>query len=434
MKNSKFTVTCTGDSLFVARFPDYYKDQKEKMKEFINFHHLKITNLETNLSDFGSYANAYSGGTWINTPKEYFADLKDYGFNFYGTANNHCMDYSHKGLMSTVEYLEEQQVAHAGTGKDLEQAQKPALLNLAGKKVAVFAVDASFENASKAGLATNHFEGRPGVNYLGHSTSFTITKEQEKVLREIADQTGINYNRNFNINTGYGTPDKEGVFVFGSITFTTNQEPKTKCNEKDKQRILSLIKQAKEENDYVFLQVHCHDDDMILHANAPEYLEEFCRACIDQGVSAVFGGGCHELRGIEIYKGKPIFYSLGDFIYQGPQVEKLPADFMLQYGVDIFATAQEALNVRSRNGKVGLHLNKENYLTILPSLTFEGEELVEMKLLPVGLNFDKKDLLNGLPMIAEEGEQKEILAVLNKLSQKYNAKFELKNGYIILKV
>ena len=132
-----------------------------------------------------------------------------------------------------------------------------------------------------------------------------------------------------------------------------------------------------------------------------------------------------------MYNGKPIFYSLGDFIYQGPQVEYLPADFMEQYGVDINASAKEALNVRSRNGKVGLHLNKENYLSVLPSLEYEGDELIDIKLLPIGLNFDKKDLTNGLPMKAEQEESKEILDVLNKISASFGSKFEFKEGYIV---
>ena len=433
MCQKKLTVTGTGDALFVARFPNYYDSQKKEISNFINSHDLKITNLETNLSDFGSFGNSYSGGTWINTPKEYFADLRSLGFNFYGNANNHCMDYSYKAMLSTVDYLDELGLAHAGTGRDLDQAEKPAILELNGKKVAVFAIDASFNPASKAGRATKYFEGRPGVNYLRHSESFKITQSQMDTLKEIAKDTGINYNRDFNIATGYELPCPEGVFVLGKTTFTVKDAPQTKCNEKDKQRLITLIKKAKQENDYVFVQIHCHDDDNTSHANAPEYLEEFCRACIDNGVSAIFGGGCHELRGIEMYKGKPIFYSLGDFIYQGPQVEYLPADFMEQYGVDIYAEAKEALNVRSRNGKVGLHLNKENYLSILPSLEFDGEDLVSIKLLPIGLNFDKKDLLNGLPMVAQQAESEEILNVLNKISVKYGTIFDLKNGYIIIK-
>ena len=433
MKGKKLTVTGTGDALFVAKFPSYYNDQRAEITNFINKHQLKITNLETNLSDFGDYANAYSGGTWINTPKEYFDDLKSLGFNFYGTANNHCMDYSHHGMLSTIAELEKHGLAHAGTGKDLEDASKPAILQIDGVKVAIIAVDASFEPASRAGNPTPNFIGRPGVNYLRHSTAYKVKEEQFEWLKQIAKDTRINYTRDFNIATGYVNPDPEGVFVLGGTTFTTKDGPTTKCNAKDKQRLLNQVKQLKEENDYVFVQIHCHDDDNVSHANPPEYLVEFCRACIDNGASAIFGGGCHELRPIEIYNGKPIMYSLGDFIYQGPQVEKLPADFMEQFDADLNLTAKEALYVRSRGGKVGLHLNKENYLSVLPSIEFEGENLVNIKFLPIGLNFDKKDLTNGLPMVAEELEQKEILDVLNNISKAFNTEFYLKDGYICIK-
>ena len=187
----------------------------------------------------------------------------------------------------------------------------------------------------------------------------------------------------------------------GKLTFTTDPEkPRTICNAKDKARLLEQIRLAKAENDYVFILVHCHDDDGVAITNPPAYLKEFVHACIDEGVSAVFGGGCHQLRPIEIYKGKPIFYSLGDFIYQGLTVEVLPADFMEKYAVDINATAAEGLYARSRGNKVGLHCNKRNYQTLLPKLEFENGEMTSFSLLPVYLNFDRKDEMNGLPEIA----------------------------------
>ncbi len=44
------------------------------------------------------------------------------------------------------------------------------------------------------------------------------------------------------------------------------------------------------------------------------FLETFSRRCVDAGADAVIGHGPHELRGIEIYHGAPIFYSLGNFL------------------------------------------------------------------------------------------------------------------------
>ena len=127
-------VSATGDSLFCAGFPAEYEQKRAALDAFLFDADLRITNLETNLSDFGGYANQYSGGTWLNTRKELFPALESFGFNFFGTANNHAMDYGHAGLLSTVGFLDERGRAHAGSGKDLAAAEAPAILPLADGK------------------------------------------------------------------------------------------------------------------------------------------------------------------------------------------------------------------------------------------------------------------------------------------------------------
>ncbi len=429
MNKNKLTVTGTGDALFVAPFPDNYDVEYKEVADYIKTCDVKITNLETNLTDFEYFGNAYSGGTWINTRREYLKYLKEYGFNFYGNANNHAMDYGHNGLLSTISTLEENGLAHAGTGDSLSSAEKPAILDIDGKKVAIFAVDASFEIASKAGNATKNLSARPGVNYLGHNDYFYVTDEEMEQLKSIAKNTKINFARERSIRTGFSNPDPDGQFMFAGNAFTTDKtKPSSECNKSDLNRILGGIKKAKEENDYVFIQVHCHNNDNVSQSNPPEYLKEFCRKCIDTGVSAVFGGGCHELRGIEIYKDKPIFYSLGDFIYQGLRVEYLPADFMEKFNADINLSAIEALHVRSRGNKVGLHLMKENFLTILPKIEFDGDKIVDLTIVPVSLNFDATDFKNGLPKMAKGAEEQEIIGVINELSAPFGTKFVFKNG------
>ncbi len=429
MSDKKLTVTGTGDALFVAPFPENYNTEYKEVADFINSCDVKITNLETNLSDFEYPAGAYSGGTWINTKREYLKYLTGYGFNFYGTANNHAMDYGKEGLLSTVRELDKNGLAHAGTGESLLQAEKPAILTLDGKKIGIFAVDTSFEVASKAGRATPHVKARAGVNYLRHSKYFHITKKQMTELKEVAKTTRINFTKDMLINTGFLAPDVDGTFSFGGTVFTTDTTlPTSRCNKTDLKRITDNIKRAKTECDYVFVQAHCHDNDGYSHSSPPEYLKELCRACIDAGASAIFGGGCHELRPIEIYKNKPIFYSLGDFIYQGLQVEYLPADFMEKFGADINISASEALYIRSRGNKVGLHLMEENYLTVLPKIDFVNGDMINLTVMPVDLNFDVKDDRNGLPKLSRGEKGREIIDLLNNLSKPYGTKIEFIDG------
>ena len=432
MSGKKLTVTGTGDSLFVVPFPAGYAPTLDRVAEFIGGCDVRITNLETNLSDFEYFGNAYSGGTWLNTRRAYLKELMRFGFNFYGDANNHAMDYSYNGLLSTIAALDEQKLAHAGTGRSLEEAAAPAVLTLNGSKVAFFAVDASMHDPSRAGRGTKNLPPRPGVNYLRHKTSYHVSEADLAALRDIAAKIRINYTREQSIATGYMTPDPEGVFHFGELVFSTDPAvPRTSCNAADKKRLIDAVVKAKQECDYVFMMVHCHDSDCVRVENPPDYYKEFVHACIDAGVSAIFGGGCHRLRGIEIYKNAPIFYSLGDFIYQGPQVEILPADFMEKYGIDIFSSAKEALWARSRGDKVGLHCNKLNYQTVLPKLEFADGKMTGFKLLPIHLNFERKDDLKGLPAVAEGAEAEELAKLLDGLSAPFGLRLKLEDGMLV---
>ena len=428
-------VVATGDSLFTADFPEEYQTKRKSLDDFIRSADIKLTNLETNLSDFGGFSNQYSGGTWINTRRELFGFLKTFGFNFYGTANNHCMDYSYHGLLSTIDLLDGENLAHAGTGRSLGEAEKPAVIKIGGSTAAVFAVDTSMELPSMAGSGSNVFKARPGVNYLRHETVYVVSRESLRLLKKIARETGINFSREQEVATGYALPDKPGTFNFGGSLFTTDKTaPKTKCDKGDLERLTGNIRAAKEKNDLVFVLAHCHDDDGVSDVAPPEYFKEFCRVAIDAGANAVFGGGCHKLRGLEIYGGKPVFYSLGDFIYQGMRVEYLPPDFMEKYGVDVNATAREGLNVRSQGGKIGLQTNEKNFLSVIPKITFEGGEMADLTLMPVKLGFRTGDeRLEGLPYFAEGEEGEKIFGDYAKLSESFGTELAFKNGFIKLK-
>ncbi len=426
-------VTGTGDSLFVHEFPDEYAASIGSVADFIKGCDIRITNLETNLSDFEFFASAYSGGTWLNTRRSCISELLRYGFNYFGNANNHAFDYSYSGLLSTIETLDMHNLAHSGTGRSLEEAMRPAILEAQGQKTAIFAVDASFETASKAGRSTRKLIARPGVNYLRHETVYTISPEEMESLKAIAAKTKVNFTRDYSIATGYKTPDPEGYFFFAGKNFTVKENvPTTNCNASDLKRITASIAKAKSDCDYAFVLIHCHDDDGNRVENPPCYLREFAHACIDAGASAIFGGGCHRLRPIEMYNGCPIFYSLGDFIYQGLKVEHLPADFMEQYSIDIYSTAAQALFARSKGNKIGLHCNKKNYQTLLPKMSFENGRLSDFSMLPVYLNFDRKDDMNGLPIAATGAEADEIFTLMSELSAPYGVSLKMQGNLITI--
>jgi hypothetical protein len=64
-----------------------------------------------------------------------------------------------------------------------------------------------------------------------------------------------------------------------------------------------------------------------------QFARTFARACFDAGAQAVAMSGPHVLRGIELHRGAPIFYSLGNIWFEYELVERLPPDSFEQYGL-----------------------------------------------------------------------------------------------------
>jgi len=85
----------------------------------------------------------------------------------------------------------------------------------------------------------------------------------------------------------------------------------------------------------VLVHLHNHEWDPEKGLSAPaKFITDFARACIDAGADVFIGQGSHSrLRGIELYKNKPIFYDPGDFMSMSDTVERLPADFYSSPGL-----------------------------------------------------------------------------------------------------
>src|SRR5699024_2349826 len=120
----------------------------------------------------------------------------------------------------------------------------------------------------------------------------------------------INAQIDLDIKEGFKVPSDDSSFTFGSHNFKIGSEPKTVTSphEGDMERILKNIAEARRQADYVIVSIHSHEMENDFKDKAPQFLKEFSRACIDGGAHAIIGHGPHILRGIEIYKERPIFY------------------------------------------------------------------------------------------------------------------------------
>jgi poly-gamma-glutamate capsule biosynthesis protein CapA/YwtB (metallophosphatase superfamily) len=425
----KMSFSASGDSLMVRRLPKGY-DGLWPVSEFIKSADARLTNLEAVISDYDCFPSTYSGGTWVNATPDVLPDLLSFGFNMFGCANNHSMDYSYGGLLSTIKALKG--VPFAGIGRNLEEAIKPAVLETPSGRVGMLSVTSTFNDAARAGTKTGVLPARPGLNAIRSHTVYTVTPEHMKALKEIAKGTKINGENDNSKKEGFSAPDPEGCFSFGGIMFRegSTDGKMTYCNKADLERTRKIISEALNYVDYLVVMAHSHQIKGSVYHEPDYFFEEFCRACIDAGAAAVIGGGTHQLKPVEVYKGKPIFYSLGNFIFQNNFVKYLPPDFMEKYGLPPDCTAEEALNARCKNGTIGLQTDPANYRSIIPYFEVEGESVKKLILKPIELGFDKPGILKGLPYEADVETANGICEHLKNISRDYGTIMRFTGGCI----
>lgn len=429
------TVCVAGDSILMKPMPEGYKDG-EYLRAFIARGDARINNLEMIISDYDCHASTFCGGIWLTAEEARLDEIISYGFNCFGFANNHTMDYSYGGLESTLTALKLREVPVCGAGLSLSAASAPAVIESEHGTVAVFSITTTCDDAARAGNPKGRIPARPGLNMLRHTETFLLNEEHLNEIRKIAEITKIN-GRIDNSKRGGYTVSKPGIFSLGNIDFKlSDREGKSSApHPADMLRMENAVKKACAQYDYVIMCVHSHEIKGLLDEEPDYFLETFARACIDWGVAAVIGSGTHQIKALELYRGKPIFYSIANFIFQSEGPSELPADYFERYGISTDKTAQEAILIRSDGGRRGLETEFKNYMGLLPLLTFEDGELAAIEILPLELNFAASDRdLKGLPRVADEKTAARIFATLSGLSRPLGTDMTLSDGRIFVRV
>lgn len=123
-KTTTATILATGDIMFhmpqvrAAYNPDSksydFKDNFQYVKKYIESSDLAIGNFETvTANDI-----EFSGFPRFNSPKETLVAIKDAGFDILTTANNHSLDQGRKGIIDTINSIEDQGMKNIGTYKE----------------------------------------------------------------------------------------------------------------------------------------------------------------------------------------------------------------------------------------------------------------------------------------------------------------------------
>jgi len=424
--------TAVGDYLTQRMLPPNYEGFAE-IQEWIARGDARYFNLETTLHREGEcYGFASNGGSYLRMEPEVLDDCKRYGFNMVTFCNNHTMDFGIPGLMKTLEHVRNSGLVNTGVGENLDRAAAPAYLETENGRVALIGFTSSCtvmcDDIAIAGRQSRRVMGRPGVNQLRFGETLYVTQEQLEQLQEIARETEVNAYEDIVRAEGYRPPLKEGTLNLGShLHFRVADKPsrETKCNPVDLERARKAIYEAQLQADSIIVAIHSHQISGKAKENPSQFLEEFARFCIDNGADAVVGHGPHLLRPIEIYKGKPIFYSLGDFILQNENLPYCPEDYYEKYGMTSEATVHELLRNRTKDFTRGLLSDHRMTETVIPYWEMEDGKLTRLELLPVEITHGMPRSKSGLPYPAKDDA---ILRRLQEMSAPYGTKIEIVDG------
>ena len=432
MKLPRTSFTCAGDMLVARLIPTTYKGF-DKIADYIKKGDVRFCNLETVLHKGENYGNQFNGGSFHGSDPRVLKIAREFGFNSLSFANNHTFDFGYGGLLSTLDELDNADFVHTGVGRNLDEAAAPAYIECEDSRVALISFTASFVNdAALAGKQSRRFPGRPGVNGLRLSEHVEVPEEHFRYIKDISDNSGINASVAISRKEGY-TQTKESdtqvILGFNKMKFIKGDKLKyhASCNQTDIARLQKAITEAQAQSDYIIVSIHAHQTGGATKETVPEFLSEFAHTAIDMGAHAVIGHGPHLLRPLEIYSGRPIFYSLGDFMLHNESFGAAPEDFFEKYKLTSDDPLCEVYRKRSRGYTCGLLTDSRMLEAVVPYFEFDDGKLTKLELMPIELGFDKPRYRTGDPVFCPD---KGIIERYAEMSAPYGTRITVdENGF-----
>jgi poly-gamma-glutamate synthesis protein (capsule biosynthesis protein) len=420
-----FVLAATGDSLVTQRLSTIEEPEFLGVVEILRNADAAFTNLETTIHDGEAFPSALSGGTWMVSPPCIAEELNWAGLRLLSRANNHALDWAVDGMRETTRLLDAQGLTHAGVGECLATARQAAFRDTPAGRVALISAASTFPDWSRAGDARKDIMGRPGLNPLRWAKVHLLSPQAFRAMQSIAAEVGI-------VVSDPGQPINlfDTVFIPWQSTCAGVQ-----ASPQDLAGNLASVRDARERADWLVVSLHTHEDSGNIHQPAP-FAVTFARQCIENGADVVLMHGAHVLRGIEIHQGKPIFYGLGNFIYQANLVGRLPADVFERFGLPADADnetvmaqfEQVAANsyAHSIAGR-SPHLFGSGY-SVLAQLRLSHRAPPEIRLYPLTLGPERSRALCGYPRLADGPLAEEIIKLLCDLSAPFGTTVVSRDG------
>lgn len=417
-----FSMALTGNSLITRPLAIYKEPPFLKLIEQIRSADVAMTVVESGFNDYESYTMpAISFGTYMRADPALAKDLAWAGFRLAALATNHADNFGVVGARLTRKYVKEAGLVGAGTGENLQEAREAKFLETPKARVAFISVASTFAPYSYAGKTRGDIPGRPGLNPLRYTTTHIVTAERMAQLRTISTELGFG---------GGGRGGAADRFSFLGENFVIGDKPDvhTDPDPRDLEEIKAVVSNASRLADYTIVTIHGHEADRDPGMSA-QFLVKFAHAMIDAGADVYSGQGPTNIRGVEIYKGKPILYALGDFIWGVDFPTRKPLDSLEDRGLGPNAGVADWNEAGGRGGPgSGPARDAEVWQGLVAFPRFRGKELVELTLQPISLGFGKPKNEYGRPMIADAQLSQKIGNDLIQRSKPFGTVITMKDG------
>lgn len=274
-------------------------------------------------------------------------ELVGLGANLVTFANNHTGDFGVQGVVDTLEAFSRRGLRPAGVGYSLAEARRATLTDTPGGRVALVAASATRGAESAAADAGDEVAARPGSNTLRWQQSYVLPVEQFAQLRAIDTALGTaathaDFDR---VELRPGATDD--AFEFGSVQAMgavqirrgEDFEVAWEANTRDVDALAHAVRDARGRADVVTVTVHSHEgeNDGWYSDQPASFFRDAARAVVDAGADAVFGHGPHMMRGVEVYRGVPICYSLNSLTLDFDMGERISPEMYRAYGLPVDA-------------------------------------------------------------------------------------------------
>jgi poly-gamma-glutamate synthesis protein (capsule biosynthesis protein) len=368
---------------------------------------------------------------------EVLDELTDLNIKLVSFANNHAGDFGPQGVIDTIEAAEARGLISGGIGRSLYEARSARFLDTPSGRIGFVAASTTRAADFAASAPGSGISARPGLNPLRWGRAYVLPSREFEQLRQIDEMLGTAASRREVASVEVMRDPGPDKFSFGSVFEGSLQIERGDSagvryfvDGRDQQAILDNVRDAANRSDCVLVSLHTHEgvDENWYSPRPPAFIEEFARRAIDAGGTAVIGHGAHMLRGIEIYKGRPIFYNLGSLMMEFEAGEQRMTPEMYEgfgFKTDALPSPMHMSRVRDGNGRhIGFYEDKKFSKGCIALCDFDRDN-VQVKLVPIDLDLNRaRPADRGLPAYPSRELGREIAQDMARMSEVYGTRMQ----------